>query len=466
LEKEIPGWKDLTQTGVDRRLILMKTFILLSISLIFSLKSTSQVIINDSFYFSKARELLFALNNEKFDKAVTLFDESVSNEVNAAVLKSTWSQLFSKVGNIKSTGKPRIEKTDSITIVYIPCVFDDATLDMKIPFSDKNKILGFFFVAHPDAGDYRLPSYADTSAIKELDISVVTGKFKMPGKYVYPKNAKGKIPVVVLVHGSGPNDMDETIEANKPFKDLAYALAKQGIGVVRYDKRTKIYPNQMYGQTNFTLEQETIIDAISAVKLSRKLPDADSNRIYIAGHSLGAMVAPLIAQQAGKLVAGIILMASPARPLEDMILEQTEYLDSLIPSDKNKMAIETLKNQAYIVSTGNFSPKTPSTELPLGLTANYWLFLHNYHQTETAKKLKIPILILQGGRDYQVSMTDFKLWEKVLGKSKNVIFHSYPTLNHLFMEGEGKSTPAEYETSGHVAEYVIDDIVNWIKSIR
>jgi len=284
----------------------------------------------------------------------------------------------------------------------------------------------------------------------------------MPGEYIYPKNAKGKIPVVVLVHGSGPNDMDETIEANKPFKDLAYALAKQGIGVVRYDKRTYVYPDLIYNQGNFIPEQETIVDAISATRLARKLPDADSNRIYIAGHSFRAMLAPLIAGQAGKLVAGIILMAGPARPLEELILDQTQYLDSLIPSDKNKRRLEGLKGQVEMVNKGDFGPKTPSTQLPLGLTASYWLFLHYYHQVETAKKLKIPILILQGQRDYQVTMTDFDLWKKSLDKSKNVTFHSYPKLNHLFMEGEGKSIPAEYETPGHVAEYVIKDIVDWI----
>ncbi len=442
----------------------MKRFILLSVSLIFSSHLLSKSIPNDSFYISKARDFLFALNNEKFEKATAYFDETVLNQVNATVLKNTWAQIFSKLGYIKSTGKSRIERNDSITIVYITCVFDDATMDMKVQFSASNKILGFFFIPHADPGDYHLPAYVDTSLVREQDIMIVSGKYKMPGKYLYTKNAKGKIPVVVLVHGSGPNDMDETIEANKPFKDLAYALAKQGIGIIRYDKRTKVYPNLVYGDARLTLEQETIVDAISAARLARKLPDADSNRIFIIGYSIGAMVAPLIAQQAGNLVTGIVLMAGPARPLGNLILEQTQYLDSLIPSDKNKRSLGILKSQVDVINRGDFGPKTSSTQLPLGLSANYWLFLHNYHQIETAKKLKIPILILQGERDYQVTMIDFNLWKNALGKSNNVTFHSYPKLNHLFMEGEGKSTPAEYETPGHVAEHVIDDIVKWVKA--
>ena len=444
----------------------MKKIVIFAAFTIISFKAFSQRLVNDSFYISEARELLFALNSEKYERAAPYFDETVSGKINATFLKNTWDQLYTKLGNIKSIGQLRIDRSDSLISAYIPCVFEDATLDLKVVFSHKNKVLGFFFVAHPAPDLYKLPNYADTSLTKEMDITVVSGKFKMPGKYVYPKNTKGKIPVVILVHGSGPNDMDETIEANKPFKDLAYALAKEGIGVVRYDKRSKVYTTQMYGEVDFTLEQETIIDAISAVRLARKLPGVDSDHIFIIGHSLGAMAVPMIAQQAGNLVAGIVLMAGPSRPLENLVYEQTQYLESLIPSDKSQKSLEILKNQVDMVSKGNFGPKTPSTQLPLGLTANYWLFLHNYHQTETAKKLKIPILILQGERDYQVTMTDFNVWKEALAKNKRASFHSYPKLNHLFMEGEGKSTPAEYETPGHVAEYLIDDIANWIKSIR
>src|SRR6185437_9476144 len=135
-------------------------------------------------------------------------------------------------------------------------------------------------------------------------------------------------------------------------------------------------------------------------------------------------------------------------------------------ADKNQHNQEMLKGQVDMVNKGNFGPGTPSTQLPMGLTAEYWLFLHNYHQTQVAEKLKIPILILQGERDYQVRMTDFNLWKKSLDKNSNVTFQSYPKLNHLFIEGGGISTPAEYDTPGHVAEYVVNDISLWIKKLK
>ena len=73
------------------------------------------------------------------------------------------------------------------------------------------------------------------------------------------------------------------------------------------------------------------------------------------------------------------------------------------------------------------------------------------------------MLILQGERDYQVTMTDFALWKAAVGNSKGVVMKSYPALNHLFVAGEGKSLPAEYNKPGHVAPAVIDDIAKFIK---
>ena len=80
------------------------------------------------------------------------------------------------------------------------------------------------------------------------------------------------------------------------------------------------------------------------------------------------------------------------------------------------------------------------------------------------KSVKIPILILQGERDYQVTMKDFHIWEETLVDNKKAKFISYPRLNHLFMEGEGPSYPSEYMVEGHIPDYVIRDIVEWILS--
>lgn len=94
-------------------------------------------------------------------------------------------------------------------------------------------------------------------------------KYPLNGILSLPDNCTSMVPAVVLVHGSGPADMDESIGANKPFRDIAEALSAQGIAVLRVDKRTKIYGKQMLKESpgNVTVEGETIEDAILAAKL-------------------------------------------------------------------------------------------------------------------------------------------------------------------------------------------------------
>jgi fermentation-respiration switch protein FrsA (DUF1100 family) len=96
------------------------------------------------------------------------------------------------------------------------------------------------------------------------------------------------------------------------------------------------------------------------------------------------------------------------------------------------------------------------------LPKDYWLSINAYDQIEEIRSVDCGILILQGERDYQVTMEDFQLWKNTLEGYEKVVFRSYPKLNHLFMEGEGPSYPNEYRVEGRVATYVIRDIAEWI----
>jgi fermentation-respiration switch protein FrsA (DUF1100 family) len=235
--------------------------------------------------------------------------------------------------------------------------------------------------------------------------------------------------------------------------------------VLRYDKRTLVMAKKLTkAPDDFTLKEETVDDATSAVRLLAKQKEIDPKRIFVLGHSLGAFAAPRIAREALE-VAGLILLAGNSRPLEDLVVEQVEYVLSLQAetSDKQKDSLEKLKKQAERVKDANLSRDTPAGELPFGGPASYWLDLRKYDPAAAAAGLKQPMLILQGERDYQVSMADFAGWKKALADRKDVRLKSYPKLNHLFMEGEGKAKPAEYEKAGHAAAEVIDDIAEWIK---
>jgi alpha-beta hydrolase superfamily lysophospholipase len=268
------------------------------------------------------------------------------------------------------------------------------------------------------------------------------------------------------VHGSGPQDRDETILGNKPFRDLAWGLASKGIAVLRYEKVTRAHPGKLDEVGKVTLDEETVNDAVLAVQKMMNVDKIDEDRVFVVGHSLGAFAAPRILER-GRAIRGAVMLAGNYRPLEDLIVEQYTYLFSqkgeLTPELKKKL--EEIKQKAARVKEPDLKRDVPKKELLMNIPAEYWLSLRAYDQKVTAEKLKQPLLILQGERDYQVRMTDFTYWQKALAEKKNATLKSYPALNHLFMKGEGKSTPEEYQKQGHVEEQVLDDIVAWIRGL-
>ena len=232
------------------------------------------------------------------------------------------------------------------------------------------------------------------------------------------------IGAVVLVHGSGPNDRDETIGANHPFRDLTWALADRGVAVLRYEKRTHQYPQRMAAIKNLTVRDEVIDDALRAVARLRAHDRIDPKRVFVLGHSLGGMLAPRIGSE-DRTVAGLIIMAGATRPFEQIAREQIDYLASVAPASApadREAALQILMKAA---------------------PESYWKDLNAYKPAETAAALTMPILILQGERDYQVTLDDLRGWRAALGGHPGVTIKTYSSLNHLFLPGEGKSTPAE-----------------------
>ncbi|MGN1172895.1 MAG: alpha/beta hydrolase family protein [Muribaculaceae bacterium] len=163
----------------------------------------------------------------------------------------------------------------------------------------------------------------------ERDVEVVTDTFRLPGTFVLPDGVVGKVPCVVFMHGSGPNDRDETIGPNNVFKGLADSLSAKGIASLRYDKRTLVYRANFVPQgKEANYDFEVIDDAVSAVALARSVPEVDATKVYVVGHSLGAMLAPEIAIRV-KDLAGIVMLAAPSEKLPDMMIYQANFLKGI-----------------------------------------------------------------------------------------------------------------------------------------
>lgn len=421
----------------------------------------AQTTYNAAEYEASAKSFVDFLAKNDFKSAVSYFSEEVKKALPEDKLSQLWGSLIESLGPFEKQIDTKSEKSENFQMVFTKCKFKNQNIIIKTIFNNKIQIAGLWFLPDKEAYNYIQPDYVKMNSFTEKDVQIGKGEWVLPGTLTIPKS-ETPVPLVILVHGSGPNDKDETIGPNKPFKDIAWGLASNGIATLRYDKRTLVFANKI--TSSITVKEEVLDDVISAVEFAKNLKEIDANKIYIIGHSLGGMLIPKIAQLTPK-TAGFIIMAGAALPLEDLILKQFKYiflLDNKL-SVEEKRQLDELGVQTAKVKDISLSSQTPSTELPLGIPADYWLDLRDYKPAFAAQNIKKPVLILQGERDYQVTLDDFELWKKALKDNKNVVFKLYPKLNHLFIEGEGNSTPMEYKTAGHVAGYVILDIVDWIK---
>ncbi len=435
---------------------MKKIFLFLAFT-IFALNSFSQNIFS---LFGKANTFFDLFAAGKFEEAHGYFSEEGQTKVTAENLKQFWANMEGRMGKVKSIDATGSKIQGEFYAITVSGEFQYDKQDFVLLFDKTEKLVGMHLL--PKAVTYRAPGYADSTLYKEKSSYIQWPGHQLAAVITTPKDGNS-FPIVVLVHGSGPNDMDETIGPNKPFKDIAAGLAVNGIASVRYVKRTVIYPHEF--SKAYTVKEEVLDDALQAIALAKTVEGVDTKQIYVLGHSLGGMLAPRIATLAPDL-KGIILAAAPARSLSDLIIEQNKYMvakskDTTAAMQQNLQKAITEIEKTKITKLGKMKPDS----LLLGLPASYWVDLNSYNQVETAKKLKQRIFILQGGYDFQVTETDFNLWKEALGSNTNVSFKLYPDFNHLFSQQEEKGTVLQYQKPGNVEQRTIEDLANWIKEL-
>jgi hypothetical protein len=395
----------------------------------------------------------------KFVEAQAYFDVSVKDKITAENLKSAWSQITANLGTLEGIDGAQNKAQGEYQIVILDCKFSKGSQGFQFVFNKEQKLMGFFILPKKPNTAYNLPAYADTIRYKEKLITVASGKYNLPAMLTIPKDS-AKVPVVIFVHGSGPADMDESVGAQKPFKDIAAGLGSKGIATLRYVKRTVLYGNEF--NKAFTTKEEVTDDALAMIEFAKTIPEVDPQQIYVFGHSLGGMLAPRIAMLNPDL-KGIILAAAPAKKLQDISIEQNNYLYSL-GKDTTKAGKEGLANALKELNFAKtITDKSLTADsLVLGLPAAYWADLNDMNQVDLAKKLKMRTFIIQGGNDFQVATQDFNLWVAGLKGKKNVDSKLYPMLNHLFSFSSEKGNISQYQEPLHVDQPVIDDLVSWI----
>jgi uncharacterized protein len=410
-----------------------------------------------------ATEVANDLVNNRFDAVFAHFTPEVAKALSVTALEAAWTGLLQQGGAVREIAAIRPAQTmpDGRSLLIIPIRLEHMTIDLKVAIVN-DKVAGLLITpaATAQVQAWSPPPYVDSETFTTLDLTV--GPTALGGTLTLPK-AAGPVPAVVLIQGSGPGDRDESIGPNRPFRDIAEGLATRGVAGLRYDKRPRVHPEQFIGST-FTVREEAMDDVVAAVALLASRPEIDGGRIFIIGHSLGGMLAPRIAE-GGHGIAGIVILAGATRPLPLIMLEQIEYLATLegSPDDATSRRIDAIKQEVARAMAAKTSEAGPNI---LGAPPAYWADLNAYDPAATAARLAMPMLILQGGRDYQVTGDDLARFKAALAGHDNVAIREFPGLNHYFMAGAGKSRPDEYERAGHVDASVIDAIAQFVSGPR
>ena len=393
------------------------------------------------------------LVNRDFETVAAGFNESIAKQVDAAALRQAWDSVAATAGDFISATGINYESKDGIAVVTTTAEFENLGIIITLSYDNNGKIAGIWFNFAPEDSKYQP---VDTDLFTEEVVFI--GEYELKGVVTTPDNTDD-YPVVVLVQGSGASDFDETVGANKPFKELAHGLAEKGIASVRINKRLYQKPVLMHDQ--LTIWDEYMDDIYAAIDYAKANV---SENVYVIGHSQGGMSAPKIALDND--LKGLVMMAGSIRGLEDIVLDQNaaalEAMDQYSDKEKKQILKATQDGVAAVKALTE-----ESTEPVLGIPAQYWLSLRDLDGENILKnRLDIPVLVLQGTADFQVYMDkDFGYMKSVLGHKENITFKSYDGLNHLFMPQSmpGVADVTEYTAENHIPQYVIDDISDFIK---
>lgn len=392
----------------------------------------------------------------------TYFSQNLQTSFSLADLQSEWASVTANAGTFREINSLVFsEQGSNFTVAESELEYEEIVFDVRMTFSERVELVGIHLSnLHANA---QLPEN-----VMEEEVVIGEGtEFELGGTLTLPRVVDGPVPAVVIVHGSGPSDRDGSAYAYRPYRDIAWGLATEGIAVIRYDKRTYTHQQKMAVVEDITVMEETVEDALLAAQLLREDPRIDAEHVFLAGHSLGGMLAPRIDAEGGNF-AGLMILAGSPRSLVDIIYDQNIAYIEAGDLDADTVQVYERQLELEMAKAERLSEMTRAEALEetlFGLPAYYFKEMESFDLEEYLASFDQPILVLHGEDDFQVyTEKDFVAWESLLHSHETATLKSYPGLNHFFIayEGPDKGSIREYEHPARVEAQVIEDIASWV----
>ena len=313
--------------------------------------------------------------------------------------------------------------------------------------------------------DYSAPPGAPFTA---EEVMVTAKGYTLAGTLLLPKNGKRPLPAVITITGSGQQTRDEPIpfpglEKYRPMRQIAEALAGRGIAVLRVDDRG--VGGSGGRDTLASVTTSGFADDVrTEVAYLRSRSEIDPKRIALVGHSEGGIIAPMVAATDAQ-IAAIVLLAGSGKRGDQISIEQLTYILDNTPGVTPELKKQKLAEQQEIIaavqSGGDLSKYPAQVRFPW--TKEFW----TYDPLTTIRKVRQPILILQGALDRQITAEQADMLEKAArdAGNKDVTKQILPNLNHLFLTAKtgGVDEYSKLETSA-IGDDVLKMLGDWLVS--
>lgn len=407
-----------------------------------------------------AQQVADALAHEDYAWLVAQFDETMAAQVNEDLLRQAWQAQLEALGPYQRAENAQAAQAQGGYSVQAQLLHQAGQQVLLLTFDEAGKISGMLLRPQPQAQ----PHQALPQGVTERQVTLFPGEAReLGGTLLLPDDPAPGMPAALLMQGSGASDRDETVGPNKPFRDIALALAERGVASLRFDKITYAHPELFMGGS-YTVEMEYLQPVAEALRVLEE--EAPGHQVFLIGHSQGGMLAPWLMHNCPQLAGGVLLAGSPRQLWQIQVDQNLAVIDTLPQAQREEnlalVRAEVEKAQSLL----SLSPQEVEQITVFGLPGPYAYSLAQIDAAALARGNQKPLLILQGQADVQVSLTDFEGWRTALGEGELYTYRLYPNLSHLFTPSKPGLTfqeaMAEYMEPMAVDAQALSDIGDWI----
>jgi fermentation-respiration switch protein FrsA (DUF1100 family) len=407
-------------------------------------------------YRTALNKFMLYYNRNQADSIFNMFTTETKAQIPADKNRQMLGQLQNQIGGLQQATFQGMEQG----IATYKADFQKSTLAMKISLNNSGKIGGLLFDNYQPQGRSSVNAAEPDPEVTETPLTIKTLTGTINGTIATPKQVSGKVPVVLIIASSGPTDRDgNKVKLNQSpnsYKQLAYALAKSGIASARYDKRL-LDQNVSSAKKEADLRFDDYVD--DAVALITQLHDDPRfSKVIVLGHSEGSLVGMLAA--AGQPASGFISVEGESQTADKIVADQLKSQPEFIRNNF-KAIVDTLRR-------GKTNDKVDAALYPIARVSvqPYLMSWFRFDPTRELKKLKIPVLIIQGTTDLQVAVADAERLKKTKSDAKLLVI---PGMNYVLKEAPVTTAPniATYNQPDlPIKPELVSAVVDFVKGLK